>query len=93
SGMKLGGFVIHGNNVETLGACLDSLRSVSDEVVAVDSCSTDGSARLDEERGVRRIELPWQGYGAARAAAAEALRGCDYLFFLDADERLAEGSV
>lgn len=90
--MKLGGFVIHGDNRETLGACLDSLKAVSDEVVAVDSCSTDGSAQLSHARGIRRIELPWQGYGAARACAAKALADCDYLLFLDADEQFAQGA-
>lgn len=86
--MKLGGFVIHGNERDTLGRCLDSLLAVCDEVVTVDSGATDGSAELARERGVRRIEKPWEGYGAARAAAARALKGCDFLFFLDADEWL-----
>src|SRR5690606_2673628 len=87
--MRLGGFVIHGNNRETLGDCLDSLLSVCDEVVAVDSCSTDGSAEIVRSRGVRSVVLPWHGYGAARQAAARELANCDYLFFLDSDERLA----
>ncbi len=90
--MKLGGFVIHGNAGDTLRACLESLGAVSDEVVAVDSGSTDGSAAIDAQFGIRRIELPWQGYGAARAAAARALASCDYLFFLDSDEHLVTGS-
>lgn len=91
--MRLGGFVIHGNNRDTLADCLDSLVSVCDEVVAVDSLSTDGSAALVRERGARRIEEPWRGYGHARTVAADALRGCDYLFFLDSDERLARGAA
>jgi glycosyltransferase involved in cell wall biosynthesis len=91
--MRLGGFVIHGNNRDTLGPCLDSLLAVCDEVVAVDSCSTDGSAELTRARGVRAVIHPWEGYGAARVAAAEALRDCDYLFFLDSDERLADGAA
>jgi (heptosyl)LPS beta-1,4-glucosyltransferase len=91
--MRLGAFIIHGDNRETLGACLDDLLAVGDEVVAVDSGSTDGSADVVRARGVRRVELPWQGYGAARAAARDALAGCDWLFFLDADERFAEGSA
>ena len=91
--MRLGGFVIHGDSAGTLGACLDSLLRVCDEVVAVDSCSTDGSARLVQERGIRSIIHPWQGYGAARAAGAAALAGCDWLFFLDSDEYLLDASA
>jgi (heptosyl)LPS beta-1,4-glucosyltransferase len=90
--MRLGCFVIHGDSAETLGACLDDLLAIGDEVVAVDSGSRDGSAAIVRQKGVRAIPLPWQGYGAARAAAAAALTGCDYLFYLDADERLREGS-
>lgn len=90
--MRLGCFVIHGDAAETLGACLDDLQAICDDLVAIDSGSRDGSAELVRARGVRAIALPWQGYGAARAAAAEALRGCDYLFYLDADERLRPGS-
>jgi (heptosyl)LPS beta-1,4-glucosyltransferase len=88
--MRLGGFVIHGDNVGTLDACLDSLQKVCDEIVNVDSFSKDGSARLAAARGIRSILMPWQGYGAARAAAVKALRGCDYLFYLDSDEYLLQ---
>lgn len=91
--MKLGGFVIHGNNQATLGACLSSLTAICDEVVAVDSGSTDGSAALDAAHGVRRIDHPWRGYGAARATASSALAGCDYLLFLDSDEYFTDESL
>lgn len=91
--MRLGGFVIHGNAAATLGRCLDGLAAVCDEVLAVDSESTDGSAELDRAHGARRVVHPWQGYGAARAAAAAALAHCDYLFFLDSDEWLEEAAV
>ncbi len=86
--MRLGGFVVHGDSAETLGACLDGLREVCDEVVAVDSLSKDGSSDLVAARGIRSIRHPWQGYGAARALAVKALEGCDYLFYLDSDEYL-----
>jgi (heptosyl)LPS beta-1,4-glucosyltransferase len=86
--VRLGGFVIHGDAASTLGPCLEALAATCDEVVAVDSGSRDGSAELARARGARRLERPWRGYGAARADAAAALRGCDYLFFLDSDEYL-----
>jgi glycosyltransferase involved in cell wall biosynthesis len=86
--MRLGGYVIHGNNRDTLGACLEGLLAVCDEVVALDSMSTDGSVELARSMGARSVSRPWQGYGAARAAAMEALGPCDYVFYLDSDERL-----
>jgi len=91
--VRLGGFVIHGSNADTLEACLRSLQAVCDELVAVDSGSTDGSAAMARAAGARTLALAWQGYGAARMAAAEALTGCDYLFFLDSDEHLEPDSI
>lgn len=91
--MSLGGFVIHGNSVQTLGACLESLSAVCDEVVAVDGGSTDGSSELVRKLGARAVQYPWRGYGAARAKAASELTGCDYLFYLDSDERLEPESI
>jgi (heptosyl)LPS beta-1,4-glucosyltransferase len=84
----IGGFVIHGNSVGTLGRCLDSLLAVCDHVVAIDSESTDGSADVVRQRGARHVVVPWQGYGAARAAAVHELPQTDYVFFLDSDEWL-----
>jgi (heptosyl)LPS beta-1,4-glucosyltransferase len=91
--LRLGAFVIHGDNGATLGRCLDSLAKVAESCVAVDTGSTDGSAALARARGIRRLELRWEGYGAARARGAEALRDCDYVFFLDSDEWLEAAAV
>jgi glycosyltransferase involved in cell wall biosynthesis len=88
--VRLGGFVIHGDAAATLPRCLESLRAVCDDLVAVDSCSSDGSADLSRAAGARVLVSRWRGYGAARAAAAGALAGCDYVFFLDSDEYLLE---
>src|SRR5512138_3573203 len=86
--MRLGGFVIHGDNARTLGPCLESLAAVCDDLVAVDSGSCDGSAALAAAHGFRVLRRPWEGFGAARAAAVGALTGCDWILFLDSDEWL-----
>lgn len=91
--MRLGGFVIFGNSRPTLARCLDSLQAVADEVVAVDSQSTDGSAELVAQRGFRYVNTPWRGYGAARAEAAKLLSSFDYFFYLDADEWLEPAAI
>jgi (heptosyl)LPS beta-1,4-glucosyltransferase len=91
--VRLAGFVIHGNSAETLARCLDSLTAVCDDVLAVDSCSTDGSADLVRERGVRAVVHVWEGYGAARATAVQALPPCDHVFFLDSDEYLLPPAI
>jgi (heptosyl)LPS beta-1,4-glucosyltransferase len=84
--MRLGGFVIHGDNAAGIAPCLDSLAAVCDDLVAVGSGPCEAAAALAASRGFRAIRRPWEGYGAARVAAAESLPGCDWLLFLDTDE-------
>ena len=83
-----------------LERCLSVLEGGPDEVIVVDSASTDGSASLVRERfpGVRLIDLATNdGYGAAANAGIGAAGG-DYLLVMNADawpvgnavERLAE---
>jgi (heptosyl)LPS beta-1,4-glucosyltransferase len=91
--VRLAGFVIHGNNQDTLPRCLESLLAVCDDVVAVDSMSTDGSSDISRRMGVRSVSMAWEGYGAARAAAVASLRPSDYVFFLDSDEHLDADAV
>lgn len=93
SSPRIGGFVVFGNSRGTIDTCLESLCAVCDEVVAVDSDSDDGSAERVAARGVRRVNHTWRGFGAARAVAARELGDCDYVFFLDSDERLADGAL
>nr|WP_153867055.1 MULTISPECIES: glycosyltransferase family 2 protein [Myxococcaceae] len=84
---------MHRNNRDTLGAALQGLLAVCDDVVALDSLSDDGSVELARSLGARSVSLPWQGYGAARAAAVEALGACDYVLFLDSDEAFGPGAL
>ena len=90
--MRLGGFVIHGNNLDTLGECLSALCELCDEVVAIDSGSTDGSSALVKSSGARAIRQPWRGFGSARATAVRELPHVDYVFFLDSDEWVTDHS-
>jgi len=91
--MRLGGYVLHRNNRDTLAAALQGLLAVCDDVVALDSLSDDGSVELARSLGARSISRAWEGYGAARAAAVEALGPCDYVLFLDSDEHLEPAAV
>jgi glycosyltransferase involved in cell wall biosynthesis len=68
--------------------CVGSLDGVADEVVVVDTGSTDGSIGLARELGARVMSHPWQGdFSEARNVALEAAHG-EWILYLDADERL-----
>lgn len=76
------------NEAQWLGACLESVSSIADEIVVGDTGSTDTTVALAEAGGARVIHVPWtDDFAAARNATIEAARG-DWLLHMDADEML-----
>ena len=69
-----------------LRRCLPRLASVADEIVILDSGSTDESETVATQYGARWfVNTDWQGYGVQRQRA-QALATGDWIFALDADE-------
>ena len=79
------------NEAETLATCIEKALSfltnnqVHGEIVIADNGSTDGSRQIAESYGVRVIDVPTRGYGAALAAGIKAARG-RYVIMGDADD-------
>ncbi|HUM02070.1 MAG TPA: glycosyltransferase family 2 protein [Thermoanaerobaculia bacterium] len=61
----------------------------ADEVLVVDTGSSDGTAEVARAAGARVVEIPWEGYVASRNRAI-SLAAHDWVFFVDADERAPE---
>ena len=80
--------VITKNAATQLAACLQSA-SFADEIVVVDSGSSDGTAELAAARGARVLRQEWLGFGRQKQFAVEAARH-DWVLCLDADERVSE---
>jgi hypothetical protein len=77
------------NAAATLGDCLASLSTLNYpnyETILVDDGSTDSTAQIAEQGGVRTIRLEHRGLAAARNAGVEAASG-DIVAFIDADAR------
>lgn len=74
------------NAAAQLEACLQSAR-FADEIVVVDSGSTDGTQALAERFGARFIPQDWLGFGPQKQFAVEAAKH-DWVLCLDADERI-----
>jgi tetratricopeptide (TPR) repeat protein len=88
SGPLLSATLIARDEVGNLGECLESIDGVVDEVVVVDTGSTDGSIELARELGARVISHPWRDdFSEARNVALKAASG-EWILYLDADERL-----
>jgi tetratricopeptide (TPR) repeat protein len=76
------------NEERFLGDCLSSIAPVVDEIVIVDTGSTDRSRDIALSYGARVIDYPWTGdFAAARNVGLEAARG-RWILYIDADERL-----
>jgi hypothetical protein len=86
---KLGitGCVITFNEEANIRACLESL-SPCDELVVVDSHSTDRTREIAASLGARVIERDWPGYRSQKQFAIEAASH-DWVLVLDADEQLS----
>ena len=76
------------NEAGRLGACLESARGVADEMVVLDTGSTDGTREVAAAHGARVETFPWiDDFAAARNASLGLCTG-DWTLVLDADERL-----
>lgn len=81
----LGVAVLTLNEATRIEACLRSA-AFADQIVAIDSGSTDGTREIAERLGAQVHLYPeWQGFGVQRTRAIEHLH-TDYIFYLDADE-------
>jgi glycosyltransferase involved in cell wall biosynthesis len=84
--------VIAKNEEDMIGGCLDSVRDLVDEIVVVDTGSTDRTVEIAREHGARVEHFDWiNDFAAARNAAIDAA-STDWILMLDADERLAPES-
>jgi tetratricopeptide (TPR) repeat protein len=81
------------NEEKFLAGCLESVRGIVDELVIVDTGSTDGSKRIAEDFGARVFDFEWIGdFSAARNFSLRQCTG-DWILYLDADERLKENQA
>ena len=90
--MLLTAALIVRNEQKFLGACLDSIQDLVDEIVVVDTGSTDRSKDIAIEAGARLSEFAWTGdFSAARNRALDLARG-EWILYIDADETVRPGN-
>ena len=85
--MPLSVVLITKNAATQIDACLASA-SFADEIVVVDSGSTDETLEIAKRHGARIIEREWAGYGPQKQFAVESATH-DWVLCLDADERVS----
>jgi glycosyltransferase involved in cell wall biosynthesis len=80
--------IITYNEEKNISRCIDSAKAVADEIVVLDSYSTDRTEAIVRESGGCFYQQAFTGYGAQKNAAT-ALATHDHILFLDADELLS----
>ncbi len=85
AGLPLSIFVITRNEADRLPRTLEAVRALSDDIVVVDSGSTDDTVAIAERLGARVIHRDWEGYGPQKRFAEAQCRH-PWLLNLDADE-------
>ncbi|PKR81949.1 glycosyltransferase family 2 protein [Brumimicrobium salinarum] len=82
---KLSSTIITFNEERNIERCIDALRPVSDEIIVLDSFSTDQTVELCKQKGVRLVQREWKGYANAKNYLNQ-LATHEYIFSVDADE-------
>jgi (heptosyl)LPS beta-1,4-glucosyltransferase len=76
------------NESKHLKACLETVQGWVDEIVIMDSGSTDDTAEIAAEFGAKfHVNADWPGFGPQRQLAQSHVES-DFVFWLDADERV-----
>ena len=87
--MLVSAVIIAKNEEKYIGRCLKSV-VWADEVLVVDSGSTDRTLEIAKDFGTKVLHHPWQGFGQQKNWAFEHCQG-EWIISLDADEEMAPG--
>ena len=86
---KISAAIITKNEERNIARCLESLDWV-DEIVVVDSGSTDRTLEICEEHCCRIIRTEWLGFGPTKQRAVDSVSN-DWVLSIDADEEVTPG--
>jgi glycosyltransferase involved in cell wall biosynthesis len=85
-------FIIALNEADRIGATISAVRSLSDDIVVIDSGSTDATREIAEALGARVVVRAWAGYGQQKRFGESLCRHA-WMLNIDADEVVSEALV
>jgi glycosyltransferase involved in cell wall biosynthesis len=86
--MKVSVCIITFNEESNIGRTLESVRTIADEIIVVDSGSTDSTVAIAESFGAKVFIEPWKGFPVQKNSSI-AKAGCEWILSLDADEAVS----
>lgn len=81
--------IITYNEEKNIARCLDSIQGIADDVVVVDSFSSDKTEEICKRYNVNFIQCKWEGYSTTKNFANQVAKH-NWILSLDADEALSE---
>ncbi|SFU05432.1 Glycosyltransferase involved in cell wall bisynthesis [Pseudovibrio denitrificans] len=73
------------NEADRIGRTLESVKELGQEIIVIDSGSTDDTVAIAESHGAKVVYNPWHGFGPQRSFG-ETQCNFDWVFYIDADE-------
>ena len=89
SAVKISAVIVTLNEERNIDRCLSSLKDIVDEIVVLDSFSTDNTENICRKHEVVFLKKEWRGYSESKNYANARVR-YDYILSLDGDEALSE---
>ena len=85
--MDLSVIVIVQDEADRIADCLSSVAGIADEIIVLDSGSSDNTVEICRQFTEKVFETDWPGYGKQKQRALDKATG-DWVLSIDADERL-----
>jgi len=85
--LPISAFIIAHNEADRIGRTINAVRDWVDEVIVIDSGSTDATVRVCEGLGARAIYNSWPGYGLQKRFGEDQCKN-RWLLNIDADEEI-----
>jgi len=76
------------NEADNLRRCLPSLKGIADELIVIDTGSTDDTMKIAESAGAKVFEHPWENDFSKHRNQSVSYATGDWVFIIDADEEL-----
>ncbi len=86
---KISAVIITYNASATIGNCLNALKKVCEEIIVIDSFSTDDTAGICKEQGIIFLQKNWSGYGPQKNFGIDQTSN-DFILSIDADEIISD---
>ncbi len=87
--VKISAVIITFNEEHNIECCIRSLQGIADEIIVIDSFSTDETPKICNSLGARFFQIKWEGYAATKNYG-NSMASHNYILSVDADEVLSD---